>query len=39
MVTPVRKEDMKKYRDNSNEHINAKSVTIAYFAAYTFRYL
>jgi DNA replication factor GINS len=28
MVTPVRKEDMKKYRDNSNEHINAKSVTI-----------
>jgi DNA replication factor GINS len=28
MVTPVRKEDIKKYRDNSNEHINAKSVTI-----------
>jgi DNA replication factor GINS len=28
MVTPVRKEDIKKYEDNSNEHMNAKAVTI-----------
>jgi DNA replication factor GINS len=28
MVTPVRKEDITKYEDNSNEHMNAKAVTI-----------
>jgi DNA replication factor GINS len=28
IVTPIRKEDIKKYEDNGNEHINGKSVTI-----------